>query len=240
MATRKITVSIKAVKPASQTEPSEPLDTALIPVKLGAIGGMDCLVVDGRDLHQFLGVRHDFTNWLKGRIETYGLVEGRDFLQKTDSPNLADHAVPSTHGGDRRSIKFTLSLSTAKELAMVERGPKGGLVRRYFIQCEQELIATKTAPKSENLLNIAAFQDILRSVGQMSKIADVEAFREYTRILGLVGTHREVVAIELAHAVASKKFLQLVEILRGQNVDAKHAGNILLVLQAMQLASSSV
>lgn len=209
---------------------------ALIPVKPGMIGGTACLVVDARTLHEFLGVRRDFTSWFKDRTEAYGLDDGSDFQRKLDSPDLVNQVSPSPHGGDRRSTEFDLSLNTAKELAMVERGPKGREIRRYFIQCEKELLAIKSAPKTDKILSIAELYNILRSVGRMSRIADVEAFREYARILGLVGAERESIAIEIAQAVSSKKYLEQVAFLRGQKVDATNPENVLLVLQKMQLA----
>lgn len=41
-------------------------------------------VVDGRELHDFLEVGRDFTNWIKDRIEKYGFIVEEDF-----SPILA-------------------------------------------------------------------------------------------------------------------------------------------------------
>ena len=35
--------------------------------------------VNARDLHEFLGSKKDFSNWIKNRIEKYGLVENQDF-----------------------------------------------------------------------------------------------------------------------------------------------------------------
>lgn len=37
----------------------------LIPVVPGTIGNVQCLTVDGRTLHGVLGVRRDFSNWIK-------------------------------------------------------------------------------------------------------------------------------------------------------------------------------
>jgi hypothetical protein len=43
--------------------------------------------VNARDLHGRLGVGRDFSNWIKDRIEKYGLVGGVDY-EKSQSPNL--------------------------------------------------------------------------------------------------------------------------------------------------------
>lgn len=70
----------------------------LVPVVPGTIGNTQCLTIDGRTLHSVLGVRRDFSTWMKGRISKYGFVQGQDFevFTKTgenpelDSPNLGN------------------------------------------------------------------------------------------------------------------------------------------------------
>ena len=108
-------------------------------IKLTAqnIGGETQQTVNARELHDALEVGKDFSNWIKDRIEKYGFVENIDYV-KIDSPKLANQ-----RGGDRRSIDYYISLSMGKELAMVERTPKGREVRLYFIRCEKELQEVK-------------------------------------------------------------------------------------------------
>lgn len=84
-------------------------------------------VVDGRELHTFLEVGRDFSNWMKDRIQKYGFIEGEDF-----SPNLA-----KTQNGGRPSIEYTMKLDMAKELCMVESNEKGSEARKYFIAVEK-------------------------------------------------------------------------------------------------------
>ena len=100
----------------------------------GNIDGNPARLVNARQLHVFLGVRRDFSNWVKSRIEKYEFEAGRDFVVSC-SPNLANQTGP---GGNRRSIDYFFSLDMAKELAMVERTPQGRQARRYFIECERQ------------------------------------------------------------------------------------------------------
>lgn len=93
--------------------------------------GTEQQTVNARELHAFLEVGKDFSNWIKDRIEKYGFIEDLDFV-KIDSPKLANQ-----RGGDRRSIEYHISLSMAKELCMVERNEKGKQARLYFIECEK-------------------------------------------------------------------------------------------------------
>ena len=74
--------------------------------------------VDARELHGFLGVANDFSTWIKGRIEKYDFVEGRDFLLLKIQEQVA------THGGSNK-LDYSLTLPMAKELSMVENNEQG-------------------------------------------------------------------------------------------------------------------
>ena len=86
----------------------------------------DTQYVNARDLHASLGVGRDFSTWIKERIEKYGFIEGKDF-----SPKLGEST------GGRPTIEYDLSLSMAKELAIVENNEKGRQIRHYLIKVEQ-------------------------------------------------------------------------------------------------------
>lgn len=103
-------------------------------IKLTAqtIGGEIQQTVNARELHAFLEVGKDFSNWIKDRIEKYGFLENIDYVKF--SPNLA-----KTPNGGRPSVEYYISLSMGKELGMVERSDKGREIRQYFIRCEKEL-----------------------------------------------------------------------------------------------------
>lgn len=71
--------------------------------------------IDARTLHKELKVGKDFTNWIKDRINKYEFVENEDF--KLDSPKRVNQ---NSHGGDRKTKYYSLTLDMAKELSMVE------------------------------------------------------------------------------------------------------------------------
>lgn len=101
----------------------------LIAVNTSAVGNDAVQTVNARDLHTFLEVGKDFSNWIKGRIAQYGFVEGVDYVC---SPDRASEG----RGGSNKK-EYHLTLDMAKELSMVERNPKGKQARRYFIECER-------------------------------------------------------------------------------------------------------
>lgn len=85
--------------------------------------------VNARDLHEFLEVGKDFSNWIRDRIIRY------DFVQHQDFTVFAGNGVNPS--GGRSRIEYALTIGMAKELSMVERNEKGKQARRYFIECER-------------------------------------------------------------------------------------------------------
>ena len=77
------------------TPAHKPSMDGLIPVFVGRIGGVEQHVCNARDLHAFLEVGRDFTNWIEDRTEKRHFVENQDFT--IDSPNLVNQNQVSWH-----------------------------------------------------------------------------------------------------------------------------------------------
>ncbi|WP_375684409.1 antA/AntB antirepressor family protein [Bartonella sp. AP1QHHD] len=103
----------------------------LIDIHQTTINGDIVQTVNARELHAFLEIGKDFSNWITDRIKKYNLLENQDFVW---SPNLASKG----RGGHNRK-DYHLTLSVAKELSMVENNKKGREARLYFIECEKRL-----------------------------------------------------------------------------------------------------
>ena len=88
-------------------------------------------VVSARELHKFLESKQEFANWMKNRIEKYGLVENVDY-------EVFDNFIKNPNGG-RPLTEYALTIDAAKELSMVEGNERGKLARKYFIACEKRL-----------------------------------------------------------------------------------------------------
>jgi phage anti-repressor protein len=102
------------------------------------------IAVNARDLHEFLGCKQQFADWIKIRIKTYEFVENEDFILISQN-----YEIKKSHGGDRRSIDYALTLDCAKELCMVENNEQGRIARKYFIECEKKVLDTMRAlPKN--------------------------------------------------------------------------------------------
>lgn len=89
--------------------------------------------ISGRQLHMFLEVQTPYAKWFD-RMTEYGFTEGADF-------NLDKNVQVQNEGGrdvKRELIDHSMTLSMAKELAMLQRTDKGKEARQYFIRIEEE------------------------------------------------------------------------------------------------------
>mgnify|MGYP002588869954 FL=1 len=86
--------------------------------------------VNARELHQKLGSKQQFANWIRNRIEKYGFVENQDFS--------SFNKVIKRENGATTVTEYALSLDMAKELCMVENNEKGRMIRKYFIEVEKK------------------------------------------------------------------------------------------------------
>lgn len=103
--------------------------------------------VNARELHQKLGSKQRFADWIKNRIEKYGFVENQDYevfhkiMKNSNDVGNQDYEVfkenlKNSNGG-RSRIEYALSLDMAKELCMIENNEQGRLFRKYFIEVEK-------------------------------------------------------------------------------------------------------
>lgn len=109
-------------------------------VKIRKDAGIE--TVNARELHEFLGVGRDFTNWIKQRIDKYGFVSGEDYI------------TTLAKTGERRNVVMTdyyISIDMAKELSMVENNSKGMEARKYFIQMEKLAKSTWLYPSEKTI-----------------------------------------------------------------------------------------
>lgn len=129
-------------------------DHSIIPIISHTVSSAEEQCVDARDLHNFLKVGRDFSNWVKDRIEEYQFIDGQDFI--VCSPKL----VSKKRGGSNR-LDYFLTLEMAKELAMVEKNDRGREARRYFIECERRAKQPRLDPEF-----LMIHKSVLRDTGR--------------------------------------------------------------------------
>lgn len=86
-------------------------------------------VVSARELYQFLEVSERFSSWFERQLQ-YGFSENIDYVGCKEFNTLANQELQD----------YALTLDTAKEISMIQRSEKGKLARKYFIECEKQLI----------------------------------------------------------------------------------------------------
>ena len=89
-------------------------------------------MIDARGLHEWLGPKMRFNDWIRERITSYSFDASKDFYYF------------SSKTGGRPKTDYFLTINMAKELAMVERSKIGQLTRRYFIEMEQAATSYET------------------------------------------------------------------------------------------------
>lgn len=89
--------------------------------------------ISGRQLHMFLEVQTPYKDWFPRMCE-YGFTEGVDF-----NPHKIERVQTEGAREVKREITdHLMTLSMAKELAMLQRTDKGKEARLYFIRIEEE------------------------------------------------------------------------------------------------------
>lgn len=132
------------------------------------IGGEAVETVDARDVHAFLKIGKDFTNWVKAQIDRARLAEDRDFVIIDGS--LAQKGEQSRVAHNRKD--YFLTIDAAKHIGMMSATDEGFRLREYFIACE------RVARKAREQLDAATMERIERSFGilrsTIHKVTEIE------------------------------------------------------------------
>jgi len=118
--------------------------------------------INAKELHQLLEVKSYFYDWITRKIEQYDFLEGQEYIKII--PNSKMSSVDNS--GKFVPHEYYITISMAKELAMLENNPKGKEIRRYFIACESKLRKLKNWSQFDTLLEnshntIITLQDML-------------------------------------------------------------------------------
>lgn len=106
----------------------------LIPIKQDESGQV---IIDGRELHEFLKVQQDFSDWIKKQLYMIDAEEGKEFSSLKGE---------TSEVGGRPTTEYVLAIDTAKEICMIagvaprtnEKTKKlSKQARQYFIQVEK-------------------------------------------------------------------------------------------------------
>jgi len=141
---------------------------SLIEIKVTTIGAEEVNSVNARDIHNYLGVKTKFADWIQRAIKKYDFVEGEDYLVLKNEKQVNNQI--------RVSKEYIVTLDMAKELSMLENNKKGKETRKYFIQMEKEAVAKLQAPSDSNavMLEMLKMQQQLIENSQKQTEAVIE------------------------------------------------------------------
>ncbi len=87
------------------------------------------VAVSGRELHEFLEIKSNYTTWFE-RMAEYG------FIEKEDYSLLSNFGMQLGRGGHNK-LDHVMTIDMAKEISMIQRNDKGKQARQYFLQVEK-------------------------------------------------------------------------------------------------------
>lgn len=161
----------------------------LVAIGSKQIGEGTIKTVNARDLYEFLGVRKDFSTWVRVQFKRARLTEGVNFVAITGSPEKGSGGFNPTP-----ITEYHLSLDAAKHIAMISGTEKGIIVREYFIECERiangvSKPATLEITGSEELREVdqvlKSSLSIAQSLGLDLNAARIAANRATRKITGV-------------------------------------------------------
>ncbi len=142
-------------------------------------------VVSARDLYLFLGYdKSQWSRWFKKNIiENQFAFENQDWVGFDIVSN------------GNETTDFALTLDFAKRISMMARTEKGEEVRKYFIDCENQLIESKQSFQVPTTFKEA----LLLAVEQQEKIEQLE-LETKTLEIELDKSHEWLTIKKVAHA----------------------------------------
>jgi len=108
-------------------------------LEIRKIGNEEVNSVSLRELHKELGIKKDFSDWVKVQIKRGFLEEGIDYIifhQKSEKSLLHQKGEQKKVGGSNK-IEYISTIDVAKSIAMMSATKKGKEIRKYFINVEK-------------------------------------------------------------------------------------------------------
>jgi len=144
------------------------MQNKLIEVNMNIIGGEEVNSVNARDIHNYLGVKTKFADWIQRAIKKYDFIENEDYLVLKNEKQVNNQI--------RVSKEYIVTMDMAKELSMLENNKKGKETRKYFIRMEKEALKQiGSQSKETDLLGVVL--ELVKNQQQQTDVM-IELMRE--------------------------------------------------------------
>lgn len=148
----------------------------IIAISQSTINGESVNTVNARELWEKLGSKRQFGNWIKEKLSDF--EEGIDYT--------INKIVNGEKDGKFKPKEYTITLDTAKHLAMLERNETGKKIRQYFIEAEKRFRSgygstehlLKTIRQQERIL--FTMEQELKEWRKLAPACEVGEISEYT------------------------------------------------------------
>lgn len=126
------------------------------------IGKQQVYAVDGKELHDFLEVTSkDYNAWINKGLKVVGAKAGEDY-KKIKLPNENGRMV----------TVYSVHISTAKHIVMINRVPKADLLKQELAQAEIDIFKKKTSEAEELLANNKKENIVVRLLHENQKLKE--------------------------------------------------------------------
>jgi phage anti-repressor protein len=105
----------------------------LMQTKTQIIGNQAIQTVCARQLHQWLGINKDFSNWFKAKIKALELIEGIDYF----FAHPEGRAKNTDGRGGHNALHYDITADIGKHISMTTHTQQGRVVRNFFIELEK-------------------------------------------------------------------------------------------------------
>ena len=132
--------------------------------------------VSGRELHIALEVKTPYHIWFPRMCE-YGFTENTDY-------SVTNKNVHNSGGGKQSIIDHELTISTAKEICMLQRNEKGKKFRKYFITVEEMWNSPEMVMKRALRITAGNIETLMiENTAQKQQIAELKPKASYYDII---------------------------------------------------------
>jgi phage anti-repressor protein len=142
----------------------------LMQTKTQTIGTQAVQTVCARQLHQWLGIKKDFSDWFKAKINALELIEGVDYFFAPP-----ERGAKNTDGrGGHNALHYDITADIGKHISMTTHTPQGRVVRNFFIELEKNFTQELQKQLAVKEAIIATYEKTLSQITSRAKPKSLE------------------------------------------------------------------
>ena len=171
----------------------------LIPFSSRLINGATVPTVNGRHIHEHLGIAKAYATWVKTQIKRGYFVENKDYIVYSLEGKNPD--------GGRPSSEYHFTLRAAEHIGMMSQTPKGEEVRDYFLSCEQTMLE-RSSSAIDQFPELKAIVELAQSTAEARVAAEEARLKAHEAEIRAVRAETKAdMALDEAHRMTIEEFI---------------------------------